>query len=878
MKRNGKSSTPIIAAHAKKNNGHNGTTNKIKSLVLGRISDGILAFDAGMNHIYVNERAGEILGREPQNLLGKNFWEEYPESTGSPFADACQRAFETQTVVPFDGYFPPSEAWFEGRVYPSSDGLSVLISNDTDTKQEENLDSSQFPAQNPNPVMRFTRDGKLLYANRVSAPLLASWKGQTEQVLPIKLQELLSVVMETNSNQEVEIENQGKTYSCLLVPLREAGYVNLYFSDITERKQAQESIHALIHQTTTGIIRNDLHGRFLFANQAFCDMLGYSASELLGKPIWDVSHADDIAKNKRMFERMATEGEPYQVEMRIIRRNSSILWVTVGTSPLRDAVGGTYSAVSIVVDITRRKRAEESLLDSARRTLYLASLSDAIRSLPGTSQIEIEATRILGIYLKASRVAYAMVEADGTIIIRNNYVDGLADMIGAHNISEYVPNHALSKFRAGRAFVSTGAGKLSENGEPLTALQEATSVPAHVVIPLIRDGELVAALFVQQSQARDWKHEEIHLMEETAERMHTSIERARAEEALRSSEEKYRRIVESANEGIWEIDKDTRTIFVNLRMAEMLGYTSEEMMGRSSFEFLVPEDYSEGEHRLERAKQGASARASEFRYRRKDGSLVWTIASSTPNFDEQGNFVGGVAMISDITERKKAEEQIYRLNAELQSQLDETKALLDILPTGVWIGNHDCSVITGNAAAYQMMGLSQGINASLTNDDPQTPTGLRIFVNGEEVAPEDAPMQVVARSGKPIYNIEHDLLFPNGKMASVYASIVPLFDEHGVVRKVIGAYTDFTERKQDERALMEFARQQTALYKLADQLHRANTLEDVFNSSLDAISDIKGSPTDECGLTVRSWNGELGDQRMVEHAILLFHGLHDVYT
>jgi len=398
------------------------------------------------------------------------------------------------------------------------------------------------------------------------------------------------------------------------------------------------------------------------------------------------------------------------------------------------------------------------------------------------------------------------------------------------------------------------------------------------VIPLIRDGELVAALFVQQSQARDWKHEEIHLMEETAERMHTSIERARAEEALRSSEEKYRRIVESANEGIWEIDKDTRTIFVNLRMAEMLGYTSEEMMGRSSFEFLVPEDYSEREHRLERAKQGASARASEFRYRRKDGSLVWTIASSTPNFDEQGNFVGGVAMISDITERKKAEEQIYRLNAELQSQLDETKALLDILPTGVWIGNHDCSVITGNAAAYQMMGLSQGINASLTNDDPQTPTGLRIFVNGEEVAPEDAPMQVVARSGKPIYNIEHDLLFPNGKMASVYASIVPLFDEHGVVRKVIGAYTDFTERKQDERALMEFARQQTALYKLADQLHRANTLEDVFNSSLDAISDIKGSPTDECGLTVRSWNGELGDQRMVEHAILLFHGLHDVYT
>src|SRR6266487_3333274 len=208
MKRNGKSSTPIIAAHAKKNNGHNVSTDKVKSLVLERISAGILAFDTEMNHVYVNERAGEVLGREPQNLLGKNFWEEYPASTGSSFADACQRAFETQTVVSFDGYFPPSEVWLEGRVYPSRDGLSILISNGTDTKQEENLDTSQFPAQNPNPVMRFRRDGKLLYANPASAALLASWKAQNEQGLPIDLQELLSVVLETNSNQEIEIENE----------------------------------------------------------------------------------------------------------------------------------------------------------------------------------------------------------------------------------------------------------------------------------------------------------------------------------------------------------------------------------------------------------------------------------------------------------------------------------------------------------------------------------------------------------------------------------------------------------------------------------------------------------------------------------------------
>ena len=66
------------------------------------------------------------------------------------------------------------------------------------------------------------------------------------------------------------------------------------------------------------------------------------------------------------------------------------------------------------------------------------------------------------------------------------------------------------------------------------------------------------------------------------------------QERLRASEEKYRRIVETANDGIWEIGRDTRTMFVNRRMADMLGYTVEEMMGRPVFDFLLPEDSRKG--------------------------------------------------------------------------------------------------------------------------------------------------------------------------------------------------------------------------------------------------------------------------------------------
>ena len=105
--------------------------------------------------------------------------------------------------------------------------------------------------------------------------------------------------------------------------------------------------------------------------------------------------------------------------------------------------------------------------------------------------------------------------------------------------------------------------------------------------------------------------------------------------------------------------------------------------------------------------------------------------------------------------------------------------LLEILPTGVWIGNPDCSEITGNPAAYKMMGLEPGINVSVTNPHPETPRGMRIFVDGAEVPPEDAPMQQVARTGKPWYNFEHEVLFPDGTRKIIYGSAAPLFDRQG---------------------------------------------------------------------------------------------------
>ena len=129
------------------------------------------------------------------------------------------------------------------------------------------------------------------------------------------------------------------------------------------------------------------------------------------------------------------------------------------------------------------------------------------------------------------------------------------------------------------------------------------------------------------------------------------------EEALRESEERYRLIFETANEGIWLTDAERKTLLVNQRMAQMLGYSTEEMIGKSPSAFLDPDQESV---RLETRRLLAAGQKiqQEFKFRRKDGSVLWVISNASPMADSANRRVSTVSMLTDITERKQAEEKL----------------------------------------------------------------------------------------------------------------------------------------------------------------------------------------------------------------------------
>ena len=146
-------------------------------------------------------------------------------------------------------------------------------------------------------------------------------------------------------------------------------------------------------------------------------------------------------------------------------------------------------------------------------------------------------------------------------------------------------------------------------------------------------------------------------------------ELARSNRQLAESEARYRQMVELAPEGIWKIDTRGVTTFVNPRMAAMLGYEVEDMVGSSAFQFLDPDDRGIAEEKLDRRRRGISEEF-DFKLRRRDATYIWAHISTTPLGDADGGFQGALALVTDVTRRHESEAMVAAAERRFRAAVD----------------------------------------------------------------------------------------------------------------------------------------------------------------------------------------------------------------
>ncbi|MHC1757851.1 MAG: PAS domain S-box protein [Methanosarcina sp.] len=692
----------------------------------------------------------------------------------------------------------------------------------------------QFPAKNPNPVLSAKKDGTVLYSNGAGEPLLHEWSTGVGEKLPSFILDFVQRVISRNSPEKMEVKVGKRVYLVAFHPLPEEECVNIYGFDISDQKELEEKLreserryHLLFENMLDGFAYcrmlyddcgNPVDFIYLDTNSAFERLTGLK--EATGKRVTEVIPGMKEL-HPEMFDaysRVALTGQPERFEIEF-KPLEIWLWISVYSTERKHFVA-TFD------NITGRKKAEESLRE-AYEEIQIQS-----------EELQVSHEELQAQYEKLHESIEALRESEARLqIIIANSPDIIFEQDRDLRYTWiYNPASPLS--------VSDVVGKTDADLLPQDQAQQLESIKHRVLDTGRREQAL---LRLSPGGELRWfeaiyepRYDEAGRITGVLSYTHDVTERQQAEELLRQSEERYRTLFNSIDEGFCIIEMifdaggkpiDYRFLETNPAFERLTGL--HEAIGKTMLE-LVP---NHEKHWFEiYGNIVLTGEPKRFTNEAKPLMGGWYDVYAFQFGERESNKVA--VLFNDVTERKEAELKLKETldnlenlvkerTAELEkayNSLKESERSLAEAQKMAHIGNWDRNLVTGESywseETYRIFGHYRQEN------------GIKYNKYLNYVHPDDR--NYVAKTfenrlkGIP-QSIDYRIISADGEERTIHDEAEIIFDEKNVPIRARGVFQDITERKKAEKALadLETARQKEIHHRIKNNLQVISSILDL---------------------------------------------------
>ncbi|MFN7944419.1 MAG: PAS domain S-box protein [Blastocatellia bacterium] len=579
--------------------------------------------------------------------------------------------------------------------------------------------------------------------------------------------------------------------------------------DITEQKLAEarlraseERLRLFIEHAPVAVAMFDREMRYLAASRRWLQDYGLK-EDVSGRSHYEIF--PEIPERWKEIHRRCLAGAVEKAdEDPFERADGTVDWLKWEARPWFDSTGVIGGIIIFSEDIGQRKQAEI-------RLALLAEISELTRTATSANELMYSVATASGRHLRVSRCLFNEIdlEHDREIVYRD-YSCGVPSVAGIHHISDY--SAATSDaMRAGKTVVNFDSKTDPRTAADYARTYEPSQERAYVAVPLMRENRWVASLWASDKVPREWSQQEVALLENVAERTWAVVEKLRIDTALRLSEERFRQAADASNALVYEVDLVRGETAVVYGLGRLLGYDPQTTGTNSEWwhSLIHPEDLPAHLAQLEKNLQRGGAYLSEYRVRHRNGAWV-IVQDNGLVITEDGAAIRMVGAVTDITQRKRAEER-----------LRESEERLDLAVSATQLGIWDANLLTGDfywsERAYEITGIPPGTTI--------TTELITSFIHPDDLPGWRATLRAITDpQGSGTLSFEHRIVRPDGTVRWAAVRGRAHFAEvNGRLRAVrlVGSTLDITERREFEAAREQLLVREQQARALAEEANRA---------------------------------------------------------